>query len=142
MMDESHVRAAAGEIAQEIIDAARATGDDDPIAWVTGNSCFPPLRWCSAAEDVWQHNDGEFWQFLCDLVDTALARADVFMEAGPDGSLYAVDTARWEFTDEDDTSETISGQWTLISEIEGGDGDGSLLRAYRLDCHGAEGPAP
>ena len=113
------VRILAQNVADSIITTARSSGDD-PVAWVTGNSYFPPLRACPDAETAWQARFPElgdsawesYWDFLNEEIDRLLEKADVWMDAGPDGSLYVVDLRRFEYDEENgEASQTLSGEW-------------------------------
>ena len=115
---EATVRDYARQIANEIIDAARTSGDD-PIAWVTGNSYMPPLRSFTLAERVWQHaapyDEGESWELLTELVEKFLDDANVTLDCPDyDNALYAVDTARFEYEESED-GETLQSDWRPIT---------------------------
>jgi hypothetical protein len=125
---EQTVRQYAREIADEIISAARTSGDD-PIAWVTGNAYMPPLRSFTQAEQVWQmYSDAETaaeyeaaadaWELLVELVESHVEDANVTLECPEyDNSLYAVDLNRFEYREsdalysEDAHGETLQDDW-------------------------------
>lgn len=108
----------ASAIADDMMHQARASKEDEPVVFVTGNACFPAMRSFPDAERVYMsmdNEDGELWSYLMTEVDDKLENAMVFHEVGPDGSMYVVDLLRFRFIDYDDTAETISAQWQLWS---------------------------
>lgn len=109
---EEGTRIIARGIAAEITTAARGSGED-PVAWITGNSYFPPLRAFPGAEAVWQDQEmTENWSFLYEIIEWRLNEAGIVMDTGPDGSLFAVDLNRWEYDEEyGEESPTLSGEW-------------------------------
>ena len=119
-MSRNVVKRAAQEIADQIINAARTSGDD-PIAWVTGNAMMPPIRWFDAAERIWQlpaSNDVVPWETLTERVEELLSAANVTLECPEyDNSLYAVDLARFAYVDEEDQdpgNDTLQGDWQPV----------------------------
>jgi hypothetical protein len=114
IMTDALVQAAARDIADEIIRAARGSGDD-PVVWVTGNRYMPVMRSFSQAEEVWtdpRDGDGEKFAWLCELVEQYVGEADVALECPDwDNAFYAVDLARWEYTETPD-GESLQDDWT------------------------------
>jgi hypothetical protein len=115
------IAASAESIADEIISAARASGDD-PIAWVTGNAYMPPMRSFPSAESIWQlpsNVAGEAWELLVELVEKRVDDASVALECPDyDNALYAVDTARFEYAeDQAEAAETLQGEWRPIGDV-------------------------
>lgn len=115
-MDDNDIRQAAREIADEIISAARGSGDD-PIAWVTGSSYMPPLRSFAAAERVYQdeiNNNGEAFALLMEQLGSYLVDAAIVLECPEwDNALYAVDTARFSYV-ESSSGETLQDEWQPV----------------------------
>lgn len=120
---DATIHDAACQIADEIINAARNSGND-PIAWVTGNSYMPPLRSFDMAENVWKmdaNDDGELFACLVELVEKYLSDANVALECPEyDNALYAVDLNRFEYSDNAvdvsaEVSETLQDNWQPIS---------------------------
>lgn len=113
-LPDETIRQYARQIADEIITAARTSGSD-PIAWVTSNAMMPPLRWFDLAEHVWQsdsNENGELFPWLTELVESHLSDANVALECPEyDNALYAVDLARFEYTESPD-GETLQDDWT------------------------------
>jgi hypothetical protein len=116
MHDEADLaaRAAAREIADEVIEAARNSGSD-PIVWVTGNNYMPPLRSFAAAEKIYQTDrTGDVFAFLVEQLEQLLAEADVFMECPDwDNAYYAVDRRRFEYV-EDSDGENLQDDWKPV----------------------------
>jgi len=116
-MTDTHIRRIAAGIAESIIDDARNSGPD-PIAWITGNSMMPPLRSFNAAENVWQHpanDDGEAFAYLVEVLESLLSDASVALEAPEyDNSLYAVDLARFEYSESED-GENLQDDWVPVA---------------------------
>jgi hypothetical protein len=117
VMGGGMVRRLARDVADQIIVAARTSGAD-PIAWVTSNAMMPPLRWFARAEHVWQagnNGDGELWAWFAELVEQHVADANVALECPEwDNQLYAVDLARFEFTESAD-GKTLQDDWQPIA---------------------------
>jgi hypothetical protein len=120
MHDESDLaaRAAAREIADEVIEAARNSGSD-PIVWVTENHYMPPIRSFAAAEKIWQTDrTGDVLEFLIEETERLLSAADVAMECPDyDNALYAVDLKRFAYV-EDPNGENLQDDWKPIAEVQ------------------------
>lgn len=116
-MSRNVVKHAAGEIARQIIAAARNSGPD-PIAWVTSNAMMPPLRWFDAAEHIWQLpacNDVTAWESLTYRLESLLDTADVALECPEhDNALYAVDLRRFAYAESED-GETLQEDWVPVT---------------------------
>jgi hypothetical protein len=107
----------ARQVADSIIESARASGAD-PIAWVTGNAYMPPLRSFTLAERVYQdgmNHDGEAFAYLTELVEEYLSDAHVYLDCPEyDNALYAVDLARFEYTETPD-GESLQDDWRPVT---------------------------
>jgi hypothetical protein len=114
-----NIRQAAREIADEIIESARNSGDD-PVAWVTGNRFMPPMRSFAVAEEIWQSSastwaDGELFAELAELVESHCGEANIYLACPDyDNAYYAVDTARFEYK-ESEAGETLQDDWKAIT---------------------------
>jgi hypothetical protein len=109
---------AAQSIAEEMIQAARTSGDD-AVVFVTSNSYLPPLRSFPEAEAVWQspHNDdGEVFAGLAEMVEARLTEANVLMECPEyDNALYVVDLNRFAYVeDAGEDAENLSDEWRPV----------------------------
>lgn len=107
------IQAAASQIADEIAQMARNSGDC-PIVWVTGNHYMPPLRSFEAAEAIWQADEtGEDFAGLVESVERALDKADVLLDCPDyDNALYAVDLRRFEYVESD--GDNLADDWRPI----------------------------
>lgn len=112
-MSRNVVKRAARDVADQIITAARNSGDD-PIAWVTGNAMFPPLRSFTLADMVWHLNaphDYQPWESFVWRVEKHLQDANVYLECPEyDNALYAVDLERFEYA-ESETGDSLCDDW-------------------------------
>jgi hypothetical protein len=111
--------------ADYVIGAARLSGDE-PVVIVTSNQYMPVFRALPNGDGVWQaSNDSvvgwdenhqsadELWEDYCDRFNETCEQANVYVAVvDNDNCLYAVDLDRYEFTDHDEESETLSGQWS------------------------------
>jgi hypothetical protein len=113
-MSTYNIEQAAREISEEIIAAARTSGDES-IVFVTGNSFMPPLRSFDQAEAVWQADeDGSAWEQLVWDIEERLDDAQVLLECPEyDNALYAVDLARFEYVESD--GENLGDNWQVIA---------------------------
>lgn len=111
------LEAAAQLIAQDMISAARMSGDE-PVVFVTGNRFMPPLRSYDVAEHIWQseeNDDGELFARLTEILEGILSDENVALECpDDDNSLYVVDLTRFEYI-EDNDSDTLSGEWRMYN---------------------------
>ena len=108
---------AARQDAQAAIVIARAAPADEPVQFITGNAFMPPLRAFGAAEDYWQAATVELdvWSIYAESFEDECENEDVELACPDyDNVLYVVDTARFEYVDEDDSAETLSAQWRYI----------------------------
>jgi hypothetical protein len=126
---EEGIRILAGQIAGDMISAARASGHA-ATAWVTGNSYLPALRSYPQAELVWQASypsdaDGRYpsntalgyWDTLDAKVERLLDAASVYLGSPEDdNSLYVVDLRRFEARDDYDDAENLQDEWVPVSE--------------------------
>ncbi len=116
MKDQQAIQAAR-EIADQMIAAARGSGDD-PIAWVTGNQYMPPLRSFPAAEAIYQKVDHVLWEILVEELESLLGKASVSMECPEyDNSLYVVDLARFEYAENEEYAESEDA-WYLQDDYK------------------------
>jgi hypothetical protein len=113
---DRQAREAAESVAAKLTERARRSGDE-PVVFVTGNSYFPPLRSFPEFEALWQEEyaSGDAFGFAVEILEDALNEADVYMgDTVYDGSLYVVDTARFEYDEQidvEDYRETLSDEW-------------------------------
>lgn len=107
---DEEIEQAAADIAGDMIAAARGSARE-PVVFVTGNSYYPPIRHYAAADSAYEN--GRLFE-LTEELEQLLEDAGVYLDEGPDGSLYAVDLKRFRFTDYDETSDTLPGQWEEI----------------------------
>lgn len=109
------------EVAAEIIDAARNSGND-PIAWVTGNAMMPPARSFSAMKEIWQEDynrDEPVFDWVWEEIERKVAAAGVYVGCPEfDNALFAVDLNRWQFRDDDnfDGGDTLQDEWSKIDD--------------------------
>lgn len=106
-------RDAAESVARQLTEAARGSGDKS-VLFVTGNALFPPLRWFPELEALWQiDNRGlDLFGFAVELLEDKLNTENVYLGTAEEGSVYVVDTARWEYTNDGEYAETYSEEWT------------------------------
>lgn len=108
------------EVAEEIISAARNSGND-PIAWVTGNSYMPPARSFSAMEDIWQADydrDEPLFDWVWEQVEEKVEEANVYLACPDyDNALYAVDMNRFQYRDNEfgteDFGDDLQDEWEM-----------------------------
>lgn len=104
------------EIAEEIISAARNSGDE-PVVFVTGNSYMPPARSFSAMEEIWQEDyerDEPVFDWVWELVEEKVEEANVYLGCSDyDNALYAVDMNRFQFNESDTEATDLQDEWEM-----------------------------
>lgn len=115
---DQQAREAAEAVSERIILSARLSGDD-PIVWVTGNAYYPAWRSFGELEELWNKGEGalaaEAFYYAIELIENKLNAADVYIGAPDwDNSLFAVDTARFEYV-EDSDGDDLQGEWRRIA---------------------------
>jgi len=120
------VRRAARGIAGNMIELARASGDE-PVVFATGNRYLPAIRSYIRAEEIWQaaypddpdgySRNGEFFDFLIEEVERLADEAEVgIIYPEDDNAIAVVDFRRFEYDEEAaDMSETLSGEYSPIA---------------------------
>lgn len=93
----------------------------EPIVMLTGNSMAPTYRAIDKLDDIWQADtNGEYIHELWQMVERKCFESDIYLgTVEDDGSIYAVDTSRWEPSEaaENNEAESIHDEWTAIDPV-------------------------